>query len=106
MNFTLNPFATLVAALLSVLGFGRGGRRAEARASYGTPLARKYHRTLDPIKATGRDLPPYPGYCAGLQERFRRQGMSRADARVAAAGVRAGRIRLHPLPWWRRILAS
>lgn len=82
----------VVGALAALVSFARGGDKqqmiAAATDGRGYPLARKFLRTQDYHKATGRDLPPYPGYCSGAQERARRQHQ-RAHA-IATYEMRTG----------------
>ena len=63
LNRIQQRFNAAIITILALAGFG-GQRQAEQHAAaQGHPLARKYLRTMNVAKATGRDLPPYLGYC-------------------------------------------
>lgn len=68
-------FNATVASVLALVGFGRGyGQSAaeEARKGSGHPIHRKFLRTQNVMRATGRDKGDFLGYCAGRKERNRR----------------------------------
>lgn len=68
-------FNATVASVLALVGFGRGyGRSAaeEARKGSGHPIHRKFLRSQNVEKVTGRGSEAYAGYCAGHREQSRR----------------------------------
>jgi hypothetical protein len=73
---------TAVLALVKLSTDTKAGQRARLEAQ---PLARKFMRTQNYKKATGRDLPPYPGYCSGQRERAKRVGKMIIEATRRAA---------------------
>lgn len=68
-------FNATVASVLALVGFGRSyGHNAadEALQGSGHPIHRKFLRTQNVSRATGRDKGDFLGYCAGRKERMRR----------------------------------
>lgn len=63
----------VIGVLAALVGFARGGNPEQRRQleERGHPIAAKYLRTQNVAKATGRDLPPYRGFCSGAQETAR-----------------------------------